>query len=116
MAEKTKLGWIVMSPGIDFDRSTMLLTQTAQSDFESLCRLDVLGLADTMENDQSTVYDDFKEQLVRNTAGWYEASLPWKANHPKLPTNEVGSQRRLTFLLRKLERQGNYEQYDSIIR
>ena len=116
VAEKTKLGWIVMSPGIDFDRSTMLLTQTAQSDFESLCRLDVLGLADTMENDQSTVYDDFKEQLVRNTAGWYEASLPWKANHPKLPTNEVGSQRRLTFLLRKLERQGNYEQYDSIIR
>ena len=61
VAEKTKLGWFIMSPGIDFDRSTMLLTQTAHSDFESLCRLDVLGLADTMENDQNAVYDDIKE-------------------------------------------------------
>ena len=53
VAEKTKLGWFIMSPGIDFDRNTMLLTQTAHSDFESLCRLDVLGLADTIENDQN---------------------------------------------------------------
>jgi hypothetical protein len=87
VAEKTKLGWFIMSPGIDFDRSTMLLTQTAHSDFESLCRLDVLGLADTMENDQNAVCDDFKEQLVRNPASWYETNLPWKANHPDLPTN-----------------------------
>ena len=58
-----------MSPGLDFDRGTMLLTKTAHSDFESLGRLDVLGLADTMENDQNAwergcqnaVYDDFKE-------------------------------------------------------
>jgi hypothetical protein len=61
VAEKTKLGWFIMSPGIDFDRGTMLLTQTAHLDFKSLGRLDVLGLADTMENDQNAVYDDFKE-------------------------------------------------------
>lgn len=59
-----------MSPGMEFDRSTTFLTQTAQSDFENLCRLDVLGLADTLENDQSAVYDEFKEQLVRDPAGW----------------------------------------------
>jgi hypothetical protein len=94
----------------------MLLTQTAHSDFESLGRLDVLGLADTMENDQNAVYDDFKEQLVRNPAGWYETNLPWKANHPDLPTNEAASRRRLTALVKKLKRDGNYEQYDGIIR
>ena len=116
VAEKTKLGWFIMSPGIDFDRSTMLLTQTAHSDFESLCRLDVLGLADTVENDQNVIYDDLKEQLVRNPAGWYETNLPWKANHPDLPKNEAASRRRLTSLVRKLKRDGNYEQYDGIIR
>ena len=52
VAEKARLGWFMMSPGMDFDRSAMLLTQTTQSDYKSLCRLDVLGLADTMENDQ----------------------------------------------------------------
>lgn len=38
VAEKTKLGWFIMSPGIDFDRTTMLMTQTVQSDDEDLCR------------------------------------------------------------------------------
>ena len=116
VAEKTRLGWFMMSPGMDFDRSEMLLTQTTQSDYENLCRLDVLGLADTMENDQNVVYDDFKEQLTRDPAGWYETNLPWKANHPHLPTNETGSKRRLTSLVRKLSREGNYEQYDDIIK
>ena len=50
VGEKTKLAWFMMSPGIDFDRSPVLLTQTSQSDFENLCRLDVLGLADFVEN------------------------------------------------------------------
>ena len=69
-----------------------------------------------MENDQNVVYDDFKEQLTRDPAGWYETNLPWKANHPHLPTNETGSKRRLTSLVRKLTREGNYEQYDDIIK
>ena len=39
----------------------------------------------------------------------------WKVNHPTLPTNEAGSKRRLEQLVRKLERNGQYEEYDSII-
>ena len=65
VAERTKLGWFIMSPGAEFNKGTMLLTQTSQADFETLCRLDVLGLADIPENDQDAVYQDFKEQLVR---------------------------------------------------
>ena len=38
-----------MNPGTEFDRRTMLLTQTSQSDYENLCRMDVLGLADTSD-------------------------------------------------------------------
>lgn len=51
VGEKTKLGWFIMSPGTEFDHNTMLLTQTSQSNYEDLCRLDVLGLADTTEHD-----------------------------------------------------------------
>lgn len=65
MAEKTKLGWFVMSSGSEFDHNTMLLTQTSQSDYEELCRLDVLGLADTPEHDQRMMHAEFKEQLQR---------------------------------------------------
>ena len=115
VAEKTLLGWTLMSPGREDVGSPVLLTQSALVDYEQLCSLDVLGLADTHENDQLEVYEEFKEQLERSPAGWYETKLPWKANHPTLPTNEAGSKRRLEQLLRKLERNGQYEEYNSII-
>ena len=39
-----------MSPGDEFDKGTMLFIQTSRTDFEDLYRLDILGLADTAEN------------------------------------------------------------------
>ena len=115
VAEKTKLGWFVMSPGADFDKTTVLLTQTSQSDYENLCRLDVLGIADSGESYHEMVYQDFKEQLQRSPDGWYEANLPWKPHHASLATNEQGSRRRLEQLVKKLQREGSYDSYDRII-
>ena len=116
VAEKTKLGWFIMSPGSEFDHNTMLLTQTSQSDYEDLCRLDILGLADTPEHDQSIVHVEFKEQLERSPEGWYETGLPWRGNHPELPTNKLGSLRRLSSLTRKLQRDNITKEYNAIIR
>ena len=53
-----------MSPGAEFERKTMPLTQTSQSVYDDLCCVDVLGLADTSENEQSMVHAEFKEQLI----------------------------------------------------
>lgn len=72
-------------------------------DYKELCHLDVLGLSDTLPNDQSSVYAEFKEQLVRHEEGWYETGLPWRGNHPVLPNNKDGSLRRLASLNKKLE-------------
>ncbi len=104
-----------MSPGADFDKTTVLLTQTSQSDYENLCRLDVLGIADSGESDHEIVYQDFKEQLQRSPDGWYEANLPWKPHHASLATNEQGSRRRFEQLVKKLQREGSYNSYDRII-
>ena len=84
VAEETKLGWSIMSPRAEFDKGTMLFTQTSRADFEDLCRLDILGLADTPEN-QDTVYEDFKERLERDSAGWYETFMEAQSSRP---TNE----------------------------
>ena len=116
IAELTKLAWFIMSPGKEYNNNLMLLTQTSHSDYEELCKLDVLGLRDTKEHDQSVVFDEFKEQLTRSPDGWYETTLPWKANHPDLPTNEKGSLKRLQTLSRRLQKEGLTEQYDAIIR
>jgi len=69
----------------------MLLTQTSQLDYEELHRLDVLGLVNTPQPDQGEVYKESPEQLLHSDEGWYEAALPWKDNHPPLPSYEQGS-------------------------
>lgn len=106
VAELTKLGWFIMSPGTEFDKNTMMLTQTSQTDYECLCRLDVLGLADTSEKDPNVVFTEFKEQLQRSPEGWYETGLPWKPNHAMLLDNSKGSLQRLENLSKRLQRKG----------
>lgn len=117
IAELTKLGWTILSPGKESDLTNMFLTQTSHADYEDLCRLDVLGLEDRPTGDQMGVYEEFKEQLRRSPDGWYETSLPWKGNHPDLPNNKTGSLRRLENLVKKLDKQpGMLNNYDAIIR
>ena len=116
VAELTKFGCIIISPGKEpLNLTNILLTQTSHVDYEELCRLHVLGLSDTSPDDQSSVYAEFKEQLVRHEEGWYETGLPWRGNHPVLPSNKDGSLRRLACLNRKLERQELTNQYAEII-
>jgi hypothetical protein len=105
----------MMSPGKEFDHSKMLLTQTSQSDYEDLCRLDVLGLKDKPEHDQYAVHAEFRGQVVRHQEGWYETGLLWKGSHPSLPNNKTGSLRRLTQLHNKLQRMEMTEKYAEVI-
>ena len=64
IAELIKLGWFVMSPGEEFNREQMLLTQTSQTDYEGHCRLETLGLADGTEHDQKTVHGELKSNWL----------------------------------------------------
>ena len=116
VASYTKLGWTITSPGREIDTTSMLLTQTSRVDFEELCKLDVLGLADSPSGDQGVVYDEFKEQLRRSEEGRYETGRPWKGNHSPLPNNKDGSLRRLASLVRKLEKNGSIDDYNALIK
>ena len=114
VAELTKFGWFLMLPGKEFNNNTVRLTQRSQSDHEQLCRLDVLGLENKPGHHQSTIFDEFKEQLTRDPEGWCETDSPWKPNHAVLPTNEQGSLKRLQNLRKKLQRDGLTAEYDII--
>lgn len=116
VAMQTKLGLFILSPGEKIDMMHKLLTQTSQVDYEELCKINVLGLADTPQHDQGQVYSKFWEQLSHNEAGWYETSLPWKVNHPQLPTNKHGGQHRLKTLRHKLRCTGVEQTYGEIIK
>ena len=115
VAEMTKFGWTTIAKGREIDYTALLLAQTNQSDYEQLCRLDVLGLEDRPENDQEKVYAEFREQLVRSQEGWYETGLPWKGNHPTLLNNKTGSLQRLSSLTKRLKKSELSKAYDEII-
>ena len=115
MAEYTLFGWTVMPPGSETDLDKMFLAQTASNDYEEFYRVDVLGLEDKPNGDQSVVYEEFLEQLSRSPEGWYETGLPWKGDHPSLPSNKSGSLKRLGSLVQRLKKTGRLDDYDAII-
>lgn len=105
IAELTTLGWAMMSSGKETGLSNVYLTKSSAADYEQLCNLDVLGLEDSPESDQGSVYGEFIEQLDRSEEGWYESGLLWKPGHGRLLTNEHGSIARLEGLVRKFQRE-----------
>mgnify|MGYP002803522331 CR=1 FL=1 len=115
VAEKTKFGWTIIAKRKEIDYTALLLAQTNQQDYEQLCRLDALGVADSPEHDRTDVYKEFREQLVRSDRGWYETGLPRKGNHPTLPSNKSGSLRQLNNLTRKLNQTELIKPYGEII-
>ena len=104
IAELTKFGWIIMSPGTEQDLTSTYLTETSSGDYEQLCRLDVLGLEDQPTGDQAAIYEELKEQLIRSDEGWYETGLSWKPRHPQLSNNKMGSLGRLSNHVKRLKR------------
>ena len=61
IGERTKLGWTIMSPGKEVDLSPMFFTKSSHVEYDNLCKLDVLGLADSSTGDRAEVYAEFKE-------------------------------------------------------
>ena len=105
-----------MSSGKEPGLSKVYLTKSSAADFEQLCSLDVLGLKDSQESDQGSLYDEFLKQLDRSKKGWYESGLLWKPGHGRLLTNEHGSIARLEGLVTKLQQEpGMIDKYDEII-
>ena len=118
VAEFTRLGWTIMSSGRGDDVTSTFLTRSLSEEYEQLCSLDVLGVQDTPDGDQSAVYDNFCEQLVQKEDGRYETGLLWKPNHSALANNKEGSRARLANLIRK-HKHSNFkllEDYDAVIR
>ena len=56
-----------MSPECGVE-SSGYLTQTSHSDYHRLRRIDALGLMDGLDGEQEVVYEEFKEQLQRDSA------------------------------------------------
>ena len=116
-AEFTMLGWTIYGRQLlsEFGPEKQFLLKTGQEEFEKLCSLDVLGLADTGTKRETEIHEDFIQQLNKTPAGYYETKLPWKEDHVPLTTNKSLSASRLISTTRKLEKTGKLQEYDQIM-
>ena len=100
VAEKTNMGWVIMSPGGEIELLSSLYTRTSVRDLNSLCDIDVLGVEENHLSHDENVYKKFKQQLERNEGGWYETGLAWTENKVPLNNNKFQSLGRLKSLLK----------------
>ena len=61
VAERTPIGWTIMSPESQDVANPVLLTKSTSANYEQLGALDALGLADTSENDQLMVSKNLRK-------------------------------------------------------
>ena len=112
IAELTRLGWVLMSPGEEVELGKLMVIKTSIDDYENLYRLDVLELTDSV-SDEYNVHQEFKE-LRKDKNGWHETGLIWKDNCSTV--SQAGSLGRLRKLLRNLQKdQKLFEMYDQYI-
>ena len=64
IAELTKLGWVLTSPGQEETSTNMLFSKTSIHDYENLCTLDVLGIEDNHCKHNDMVHEDFIFQIL----------------------------------------------------
>ena len=56
IAELTKLGWVILSPGEENASTNILFTKTSLHDYENVCSLDCLGIEEKHEKNNEFVY------------------------------------------------------------
>ena len=79
--------------------------------------MDVLGLKDADDENQSSTFEEFNDQLERKLEGFYETGLMWKSGETELPNNRLGSLARLGKLVQKLEKNPElFSAYDKIMK
>ena len=69
IAELTKFGWLILSPGVETESCNLNHVRNSTEDYDKLCSLDVLGRDNKQGGEQNKVYKAFKEQLERSQGG-----------------------------------------------
>ena len=116
-AEFTMLGWTLTGKTVEVDTEAekLFMTLSPKTEFEQMCSIEVLGLADIDGRLDKEFHEHFQEKLVRLDDGTYSTRLPWKPEIVKVPTNKELAIGRLYSTTRRLEKLKKLEEYHDIM-
>ena len=109
------IGWIIHG-GEEYTENKCMYIKEANG-YKKAYSLDVLGVEDRAEDDQSDVLSSFKESITRVVGGRYEVSEPWIPGSSLSSSNQQPSRRRLIRVQKKLSQNLKLrEEYEKIVR
>ena len=116
-AEFTMLGWTLTGKTVEVDTEAekLFMTLSPKTEFEQMCSIEVLGLADIDGRLDKEFHEHFQEKLVRLDDGTYSTRLPWKPEIVKVPMNKELAIGRLYSTTRRLEKLKKLEEYHDIM-
>ena len=120
-AVESSLGYLLSGPissGTTFPTEVTafhLLADTAQPSLEKFWELESIGTMDKHIDDSYQESTAFRNQYIEKRDNHYVAKLPWKSDHPPLPTSRQISQTRTRKLVQKLP-EDTLQLYDRIIK
>ncbi|XP_018403027.1 PREDICTED: uncharacterized protein LOC108779953 [Cyphomyrmex costatus] len=125
IAFETLLGWTLLrKTNVQStrreDSTLMVVSMYAQdANIANLWELDTLGITDPISKKTKDIFlievkERFQQTIKVNEEGRYEISLPWRYDHLPLADNKNDAKRRLESTTRKLQKQGLYDDYQSI--
>ena len=112
-AVQSKFGYLLSGPtgmktALPFADTTMLhvATNTWEDDtkLQNFWDLETIGIKDDIHTTESKVseFESFRKTHLRSADGKYVAKLPWKFDHPPLPTNYRVTEKRTRGMIRRL--------------
>jgi len=121
-AVKTLIGWSIMGePNVRDSNVAMKVTGMviSSASLEQLWSLESIEIRDPVEVQAKEVNarltkDHFLQTVTRTESGRYAVNLPWIDGQPKIPDNRRIAEKRLLNCTRKLNSQGQFENYDRV--
>ena len=83
----------------------LIMTNTKQEEYElqKYWDLESIGIKDDPRSTTRSEYLTYRDTHLNKEDGRYVAKLPWKSDHPPLPTNRDTAEARIRNMVRKLE-------------
>ena len=107
-AVASKLGYLLSGPA-NIDTSTAFTTLmnevlVSQSDDAISAFFDLEMIAIKLSSDQKKIeYEEYRDTKIKISNGKYTVRLPWKSDHPPLPTNFEATRKRTRSMARRLK-------------
>ena len=112
-AAKSKIGYLLFGPtAIPYPPSALtatvlkaiVATEREEETLERFWNLESIGILpdETEKKKEREFVEDYQNSSIRLENGHYNAKLPWKPDHPPLPTNEAIAKGRTHSTVRRL--------------